>query len=137
MNFIHLQKTSCQYHIIAVINKEQVVPVLIDTGSCFSQIHEKYAKDRIQSEEIKVSNFENQTRIYSEKTSVELSFSGTQTFRLSIYIDRQPNEILLGLDFLDSLEFSLNNSFILLNGIKHKRINLPEYRIKQILNGSE
>lgn len=132
---LDLEQVCFQYHIIGVIDK-QVTPVLIDTGSGFSQISEKYITNRCQGKTIQCLNFDNELRTYKYKTEIELNLSGIQTFRLKLYIGNQPNDLLLGVDFLENIDFIITKEFIILDGVKHRRYKISKWNFKKVINGS-
>lgn len=125
-----------QYHIIGIVDRKHLVPILIDTGASWSHI----SRNLIDQAKIKplkhirsYSDYRSTEHILKEYTNINLKLASNQTFEIDIIIDEQPNKFLLGTDFLEAVNYTLNSNYIIINGEKQNRYKLHEESIRQIL----
>lgn len=133
---MNLTQVKIQYHILGLI-ENRIVPVLIDTGANFSHINENIVKETYKGDKIEFYNFESKIVTLEEKTRIILSLSGKQDFDIEIYVGKLPNELILGVDFLEKTDYCLTSDFIIINKILHKRYKNSEWEIKKYINGKQ
>lgn len=124
----------CQYHILGIINN-RIVPILIDTGASWSHISASFLKNhQIKNcEEKSVRRFDGTTKKLNKKTLIEIDLSGIQNVKLELYVDEEPNKILLGTDFLENFCFKIESDCLFLNQNQHPRFKLHEDKIFEII----
>lgn len=123
-----------QYHIIGIVNKTKLCPILIDTGASWSHISKSLVKETIRLSNWKTFVDQNNSqKIIKEYSNITLDLDKNQQFTLAILVDEQPNKFLLGTDFLEAIKYNLDSEGITINGIKHRRYKLHEDNIRRHL----
>ena len=123
-----------QYHVIAKINN-YILPVLIDTGSSISCIQSKYCQELYSLEtSIKVSRIYDPKYDIKSSTIVNISFDNKFYFDLSLLVHDSANldiPVLLGIDFLDVLQYYMITYEYLYLTINNYQLEIPRIMLTQ------
>ena len=120
-----------QYHIVGKVDNQLVI-ILIDTGSCMSFISSSLINEVYElNQGFTITDFLGKQKEFNKLTEVELIISNELIITTEILVDfhRKDKEILLGIDFLEQFDsFEIRNNELKLV-LDDKEIKVPRIRL--------
>lgn len=120
--------------------KQKIRVILIDTGACFNHMHISLATDLIPLDQEIVTNHENKIVVHRYKTIETISFDSHLKVEIEFMIEETEDEkdvmyknMIIGMNTLDQLNFSIQRDFIILEETKIPRIKLHFLETEELI----